>query len=170
MGYKYLFYCLYNSEDRIEDPKKLTAFIEDVLDPYGNNKDTYLKEFELKKNDYDAKFVKVLDEVKKTKKIVKDNINLTEHLYDIIEKGWNKDEFKSNSNSNRLPYFIRLFNDKDTQNKNNIKFCIDNKSKSKELDSNKYDSDNDVKSKRSDSSNSLMDFDVECCKTLSNEI
>jgi hypothetical protein len=34
MGYKYLFYCLYNTEDKIEDPKKLTALIEDVLDPY----------------------------------------------------------------------------------------------------------------------------------------
>ena len=108
-----------------------------------------------------------MDEVKKTKQLVKDNINLTEYVYDIIEKGENKEEF--NSKLNKLPYFIRLFNDKDTS-KNNIKFVINDKSKSKELDSNNYDSDNDLKSKRSDSSNSLMDFDVECCKTLSNEI
>jgi phosphatidylglycerophosphate synthase len=166
MGYKYLFYCLYNSKDKIEDPKKLTAFIEDVLDPYGNNKDTYLKEVELEKNTYDTKFVKVLEEVKKTKQLVKDNINLTEYVYDIIEKGENKEEF--NSKLNKLPYFIRLFNDKDTPKKNNIKFLINDKSK--ELDSSNYDSDNDLKSKRSDSSNSLMDFDVECCKTLSNKI
>jgi phosphatidylglycerophosphate synthase len=147
MGYKYLFYCLYNSGDKIEDPKKLSAFIEDVLDPYGNDKERYSKEVELKKNKHHTNF--------------KDNIDLTEYVYDTIEKGENKHGL--NSTINKSPNFIRLFNDKDTQ-KNNIKFLIHDKN-----NSDNYDSDNDIKSKRSDSSNSLMDFDVECCKTLSNE-
>lgn len=155
ISYKYFFYCLYNSQDKIDDPKQLTSFIEDVLSPYGNECNN-LKESDLKKIEYDKKFMKVFNEIKKTQKIVKDNINLTEYLYHIIGKREKTTNNNDNSTQIQPPYFVRLY--EDTQNTNNISISIDS------------DSDNDKKSKRSDSSHSLMDFDVECCKTMSNEL
>ena len=100
-------------------------------------------------NKQDQKFKKIWTEVKKTKGLLKDNITLTENLYDKMEKGENKGLFTLK----KMPNIIKLFDPK--PDISNIKLLVDEIGES--------DSDlEDKGSKRSDSSNSLMDFDVIC--------
>jgi len=165
---KWLF-CGFGINSQTEDPTKLSSFIEDVMDPFGRH-DKYLKqikEMEEKKHiekekDYqnqkvnyikqEEKFKHMWDEVKKTKYLLKDNISLTEQLYEKLESGELHKENKV-MNLKKYPNIVQLFGYKKTVDINNIKLMAE------ELMS----SDNEEKkSKKSDSSNSLMDFDVVC--------
>jgi hypothetical protein len=92
-------------------------------------------------------------EVKKTKSLLKDNICLTEQLYDKLESGeLKKEDLKEKTITlKKFPNIIKLFESKPKLDINNIKLMAE------EIN----DSDNDEKkSKHSNSSNSLMDFDV----------
>jgi hypothetical protein len=165
-------WCGFGTRDitnQIDDPRKLSSFIEDVMNPFGRH-DKYLqqvKENEEKKNQkeneekkekeqlqkQDEKFKKVWTEVKKTKSLLKDNICLTEQLYDKLESGeLKKEDLKEKTITlKKFPNIIKLFESKPKLDINNIKLMAE------EIN----DSDNDEKkSKHSNSSNSLMDFDV----------
>jgi len=164
-----------NTINEKDDPRKLSSFIEDVMDPYGRQ-DKYLKEAkeidekkrkkdeeqkkQLEKSQKDnEKYKKMWDEIKKTKSLLKDNISLTEQLYDNLEKGEliksEKKEYKTNGfltlKKNNI---VKLFGYKMKPDMSNIKLIAE------ELLH--HDSDEEKKSKHSDSSNSLMDFDVVC--------
>jgi hypothetical protein len=156
-----------------DDPTKLNSFIEDVMDPFGRH-DKYLKQIKdiedkkikekennkqkefIKKQD--KNFKKVCSDFKKTKDLLKDNITLTEQLYEKLERGEihnekNKDSENKVMNLKKYPNIIQLFGNKKKVDINNIKLMAE------EL----ITSDNEErKSKNSDSSNSLVDFDVVC--------
>jgi hypothetical protein len=169
---KWLF-CGIGINSPSDDPTKLNSFIEDVMDPFGRH-DKYLKQIKdiedkkikekennkqkefIKKQD--KNFKKVCSDFKKTKDLLKDNIILTEQLYEKLERGEihnekNKETENKVINLKKYPNIIQLFGNKKKVDINNIKLMAE------ELIS----SDNEEKkSKNSDSSNSLVDFDVVC--------
>ena len=177
------FCCSYNIEDKIIDPRKISTFIEDVMDPYGRQ-DKLLKDMEEKekekkkekekeeknnekimKKEEDDKIKKVWNAITKTKSLLKDNIALTENLYDKLEKG--EIIQKNNKNSsimtlNRFPNVVKLFETPKKPDIQNIKLEIN--------EINEMDSDDDKKSKRSNSSESLMDLDVICESSCKNNL
>ena len=160
------FFCGYNIEEKIVDPRKISTFIEDVMDPYGRQdkilKDLEEKEKERKKEKENEerkkekdKIKKVWDAIIKTKSLLKDNITLTEDLYNKLEKG----EIIENKNGinmtlNKFPNVVKLFETPKKPDIQNIKLEIN--------DINEMDSDDEKRSKRSNSSGSLMDLDVIC--------
>lgn len=157
-------------KDRITDPRKLSTFIEDVMDPYGRQdklkkeeeekQSKYIKERNIEKkklekyNKENEKIKKVCEDVKKTKQLLKDNITLTEQLYDKMEKGVINNEKRLTLK--KVPNIIKLMglNKTDKDYIEHIKLSID--------DIGLFDSDNeDTKMcNNSDSDHSLMDFDV----------
>jgi len=159
-----------------DDPKTLSTFIEDVMNPFGRQ-DKYFKEREadekrkkeMEEEDYkninkkikkeqDIKYNKVCEELKKTKHLLKDNIFLTEQLYESIERGEiNKQEKNNHYNfADSHPNIVKLLGfNKTKPDFNNIKLMAE------ELINNNVEEE-DKRSKHSDSSNSLMDFDVVC--------
>lgn len=142
-----LFCCNFVVEQQVKDPRKLSTFIEDIMDPYANNENNENNTNE-KREEIDLSFF--LSELNKTKLLVKSNIELTDKLYDKIEKGE-----KSVFSLNHFPNVVNLFNG------SNTKTDIDNiRAKAEELFN--FDEDDEEKKSvnRSDSSNSLMDFSV----------
>ena len=159
---RYWFCCI---KQQLDDPKKLSIFIEDVMDPYGRQDKN---EIELKaQNELDEKkreeFAKKKEQdKKKLMKLFKYNPAVVDNLYDKIEKGEiykevkealkeiKLEDVKTESENNffnlkKLGNFVNL-----TGNNDNMKLIID-----------EFMND-DKHSRRSDSSNSLMDFDVIC--------
>jgi hypothetical protein len=152
-------------KQQLDDPKKLSIFIEDVMDPYGRQDKN---EIELKaQNELDEKKREELtkkkeEDKKKLMKLFKYNTAVVDNLYDKIEKGEiykevkealkeiKLEDVKTESENNffnlrKLGNIVNL-----SGNNDNMKLIID-------------DFMNDDKhSRRSDSSNSLMDFDVIC--------
>jgi len=168
------FCCGYGITEQLIDPRKLNSFIEEVLDPY-KKQDIIISEYEDYKKDLmkkteenrllfeknriradDIKFNKINIEVKKTKNLLKENIELTSHLYDKMEKGQlNKVEENNTFTLKKMPNIFKLLGTDNKTEVNNIKLQIE---KMVENDSDFEDK----KSIRSNSSNSLMDFDVVC--------
>jgi hypothetical protein len=170
-------FCGYGVKDKIIDPRKLSSFIEDVMDPYGrqdklkkdeekkllkekHDRERSEKESEKTKNKH-HKFKKVWEEIQKTKNLLKDNISLTEKLYEKMEKGEvnnsdSEDESRGLFILKKIPQVIKLFgaHHKKELNINNIKLLVN--------EITEFDSDNEDKKSRnnSDSDDSLMDFDV----------
>ena len=161
--------------EKITDPRKMSSFIEDVMDPYGRQDkiNEEMREKDIvnkakiekeniktnKKKTEEQKYNKVWEEVKKTKSILKNNVYLIEQLYDKLEKGeiQQTDENKTSINYKSFPNVVTLFGDNNNNKSifNNIHFQID------ELVG--IESDNEEKkSKKSDSTNSLLDLDVTC--------
>ena len=79
MTFRRLFCCGYGIKEKIIDPRKISQFIEDVMDPYGRQ-DKYLK---------DLKDLKEKEEKDKNKllKYFKNNKKVVECLYEKMEKG-----------------------------------------------------------------------------------
>jgi len=165
------FGCSYFNKEKMIDPRKLSTFIEDVMDPYGRqdkiieetkkleiiSNNNAKKEMDIKYQENNYK--NVWTEVKKTNKLLKNNTNLIEELYDKLEKGeLNHTKSKKNTNlTSNFPNVIKLFGDitNNMPSFSNVQLNID------EIDDLNSDKD-EKKSKKSDSSNSLMDFDVVC--------
>ena len=169
------FGCGFFIKEKLIDPRKLSTFIEDVMDPYGrqdkimeqskkdfkaDNSEKRKKEMEERLFKYqENKYKKVWDEVKKTKHLLKNNSTLIGQIYDKLEKGEFNHKVEEKQNTiftlKKFPTVIKLFG-------NNLKPLMN----SINLNMNEvtdFDSDNDEKkSKKSDSSNSLLDFDVVC--------
>ena len=169
------FGLYYFINEKIVDPRKMSTFIEAVMDPYGRQdkivEETKKTENEnnLKKNKsnkiissyQDKNWKKVWDEVKKTKNLLKNNTDLIEQLYEKLERGEVKDcnTLKNKENTvilNKFPNVIKLFGN----NNKSLKPIFENINL-KIQDIKDFDSDNEEKkSRKSDSSNSLLDFDV----------
>ena len=139
--------CGFGMESKLDNPTKLSTFIEDVMDPFGRH-DKYLKnikEIEDKKQKekekesnkqkenlkkQDDKYNKVWSEVKKTKDLLKDNISLTEQLYEKLESGElhtekNHEQQKTVMNLTKYPNIIQLFGNKKKIDINNIKLMAE---------------------------------------------
>ena len=156
MTFRRWFCCGYGIKEKIIDPRKLSQFIEDVMDPYGRQ-DKYLKDLK-EKEEFQEK--KKEEDKQKLFKYFKNNKKVVECLYDKMEKGEIYKEIKNcrechesdgdnniltlNNVKNKIGDVIKLGGEDD-----NVKLQID-------------DINEEKRSRRSDSSNSLMDFDVVC--------
>jgi len=156
-------------KEKIIDPRRMSTFIEEVMDPYGRQDKILEKQKENDihfKNNSNNKFHKILSpyqdnnykkiwtEIKKSKNLLKNNTYLIEELYDKLEKG---EISNSTVTLNQFPNVIKLSG---MYNKKSSKTLFDNINLQIN-DIKEYDSENEEKkSKKSDSSNSLLDFDV----------
>jgi len=180
------FFCGFNVDEKVINPRKLSTFVEDVMDPYGRQdkiikelkeketemkkeKEAYEKEIERKKlKKDDEKFKNVWNAVNKTKSLMKENVSLIEKIYDKLEKGQlDEKNIKTYQNGNngmnsiftlkKMPNIVELFGTSNGKpDFDHIKLSID---EIKDIDIDNEDR----KSRRSDSSNSL-DCIVECEK------
>jgi hypothetical protein len=168
------FFCGYGVDEKLIDPRKMNSFIEEVIDPYKkqdmniNEYDEYKRELNKKTEENrllfekrremedEIKFNKINYEVKKTKQLLKENIDLTSQLYDKMEKG---EIYKENSDRGftlkKVPNIFKLLGNDNKTEINNIKLQIN------EMVENESEAE-EKRSIRSNSSNSLMDFDVVC--------
>jgi len=154
------FNCVINQ--KINDPKKLSLFIEDVMDPYGRQ-----DKFDLELNEQNEKKIeeaekKREEDKRKLFKLFKNNKAVVENLYDKIEKGDIYKEVKE------ILKEIKIEDVKPEDENNILKFktfgnIVNLGGNHDNVALNMDDFINEEKhSRRSDSSNSLMDFDVTC--------
>ena len=174
---KWIYSTFYYKHEKTDNPKQLSTFIEDVMNPYGRQ-DTLnkLKEESDKlmreqrkqeeitnrqKTKEDENKRRVWKSISTTKSLIKENIKLTEQMYEKMEKGeMNKcDSDKKNSvflnlkkRSNDVVRLFGLTDEKPDFERINLSL--------EEL--NVSDDDNDEKrSKISESTNSV-DYDIDC--------
>lgn len=150
--------CWCRPKEKGGNPKKLSTFVEDVMDPYGRQ-DKYLNEMmaidekgRVDKLNKDAAFSKkILAEIQQTNNLLKNNITCAEHIYSMLEEGRVASPSQENGTFTlKKNNIVRLFGP-DLQNQNNINISFEDA----ELAHN-----SDTRSIRSDSSNSLIDMDV----------
>jgi len=186
------WFCFgFNIKEKVVDPRTISTFIEDVMNPYGRQdkiiQELKEKEAELQKEKEkkekenikktikkdNEKFKKVWEALSKTKGLMKQNVNLIEKLYDKLERGelneknvLNHDDDVKNKNK-----FNSVFTLKKMPNIIEL-FGIDNDVKPnfehikfsiEEINNTDFEND-EIRSKRSDSSNSL-DCDIQGEKT-----
>ena len=178
---KWLF-CGFGIKDIIIDPKKLSTFVEDVMDPYGRQdkknaqelekkeeldrkKEKEKKEKELKVEKEDEKFKKVWTEIKKTKDLLKDNIDLTEELYQKLEAGeFNKEkDIEEIFTLKKIPNFFKLFGME--KKDHDIEYIKMASNKIRE-----NDSDDEKGSIHNDSEHAFMDLDIQGCNDNNMEL
>jgi hypothetical protein len=155
-------FCWFRTAERGDNPKKLSTFVEDVMDPYGRQ-DKYLSELKevddkmrVDKLNKDAAFSKkVLTELQQTTQLLKNNITCAEQIYSMIEEGRGAPSGQERGTITlKKNNIVRLFGS-DIQNPDNIKILFDETATSMRNPDNA-----ETRSIRSDSSNSLIDLDV----------
>ena len=151
-------FCWCRPKEKGGNPKKLSTFVEDVMDPYGRQ-DKYLSEMRVldemgrvDKLNKDAAFSKkILTEIQQTNNLLKNNITFTEHIYSMLEEGRVASPAQENSTFTlKKNNIVRLFGP-DIQGQNNINISFEDAGLAHN---------SDTRSIRSDSSNSLIDMDV----------
>jgi len=148
-----LFCCNCVVKQQIDDPRALSTFIEQVMDPYGiqDKIDKELKENaeieEKKKEEY---MKKREEEKKKLYKLFKNNKQITDKIYEKMENGEIYQELKEvlNENKQKIGNIVTIGGK--GQSLDNMILTLDDIFN------------NEMQERRSDSSNSLMDFDVIC--------
>jgi hypothetical protein len=155
MTFRRWFLCGCGMREEDNDPRKLSTFVEDVMDPYGRqDRLQKIEEAACKKID-DTFFKKLLNEFQSNSKLLRDNINVTKNIYDRLEQGQLTTKAKDKDKPITLKkqaHIVKLFGSPREENL------------SVEIDELACDND-EIKSIRSDSSNSLMDIDVVCLQT-----
>lgn len=169
------WFCCGFRQEKLTHPKKLSTFVEDVMDPYGRQdkkidearkekKELEAKQAQEKKElenkiiKEDEKFKKVWVEIKKTKDLIKNNIDLTEDLYNKVERGemQREKEEKEILTLKRFPMFVKLLGlEKKELDIQDIKVAFN--------EINNIDSDNEdkVSVHNSDSEHEFMDLEVQ---------
>lgn len=165
MSFRRWFCFGYGINEEIIDPRKISTFIEDVMDPYGRQ-EKHLKETEEKRSEYQKKLLKIF----------KNNKNVVNCVYENMENGEINDDFKwddikwcercNHKNEKKTPLFLNIDNIK-TRIGNIVKLGGQNNAEiiNSELKNDEINYDEvyeEKRSTRSDSSNTLMDFDVTC--------
>jgi len=151
--------CNYMLNKQLEDPKKLSHFIESVMDPYGmRDKEIYEDKINNKKfkKSQDKQIKLLCREIEKTSILLHDNIVKTDEIYNKLENGElyeinlnkNNEENKNKKSSiTQLPNIFRLgWGGGDDNIKLKINGC-ENRSRS-----------------NSDSTDAMVDFDIICDK------
>lgn len=151
-------FCWCRPKEKGGNPKKLSTFVEDVMDPYGRQ-DKYLSEMtaldekgRVDKLNKDTAFSKkLLAEIQQTNNLLKNNITCAEHIYSMLEEGRVASPSQENGTFTlKKNNIVRLFGP-DLQNQNNINISFEDAD---------FAHNSDTRSIRSDSSNSLIDMDV----------
>jgi len=186
------WFCFgFNIKEKVIDPRKISTFIEDVMNPYGRQdkiiQELKEKEAELQKDKEkkekenikktikkdNEKFKKVWEALSKTKGLMKQNVNLIEKLYDKLERGElnEKNVLNHDDDVNNKNKFNSVFTLKKMPNiielfgiENDVKPNFEHiKFSIEEINNTDFEND-EIRSKRSDSSNSL-DCDIQGEKT-----
>ena len=186
------WFCFgFNIKEKVVDPRTISTFIEDVMNPYGRQdkiiQELKEKEAELQKEKEkkekenikktikkdNEKFKKVWDALSKTKGLMKQNVNLIEKLYDKLERGElnEKNVLNHDDDVNNKNKFNSVFTLKKMPNiielfgiENDVKPNFEHiKFSIEEINNTDFEND-EIRSKRSDSSNSL-DCDIQGEKT-----
>jgi hypothetical protein len=159
MTFRRWFLCGCGMREEDNDPRKLSTFVEDVMDPYGRQDRLQKTEEAACKKMDDTFFKKLLNEFQANSKLLRDNINVTKNIYDTLEQGQLTTKAKDKAKDKDKPitlkkqgHIVKLFGSPREENL------------SVEIDELACDND-EIKSIRSDSSNSLMDIDVVCVQT-----
>jgi hypothetical protein len=151
-------FCWCKPKEKGGNPKKLSTFVEDVMDPYGRQ-DKYLSEMtaldergRVDKLNKDTAFSKkLLAEIQQTNNLLKNNITCAEHIYSMLEEGRVASQSQENGTFTlKKNNIVRLFGP-DIQGQNNINISFEDAD---------HAHNSDTRSIRSDSSNSLIDMDV----------
>ena len=154
--------CWCKSKEKGEDPKKLSTFVEDVMDPYGRQ-DKYVREVKAAedtaradKSRTDAAFIKkIFAEIQQTNTLLKNNILCTGQIYSMMEEGRTPTPIREQTPlSLKKHNVVRLFGP-EAASQNNIHISFED-----ELESTHISDNAEIKSVRSDSSDSLVDIDV----------
>jgi len=154
------------NNEYITDPRKLSLFIEDIMNPFGRldiiEKEKKKREKQKEKEKEKEKGLKmneskiVWDAISKTKVLIKENINMTEKLYDRLEKGEiNKKGEKDEKNIITLKRPSNVVNLKDKPNFQEIKLKVE------EITEYNPDFIQGITSRVSESSNNSLDCDIE---------
>ena len=144
-----LFFCGFGLKEKTKDPRELNSFIKDLMDPYGNKYGKQIHELDEYSNIQHE--INRSNEIffDKTNKLIKENIQLSNIIYDKIEKGVklkSLSNFKeSESGKKYLNTVVKLFG---FDNKKNKDFNFKEK--------NNYN----YSPKNSDSDESQIDIDV----------
>ena len=172
---KWFYNFFYYKHEKTDNPKKLSTFIEDVMDPYGRQ-DTFNKLKEesdklmreqqkqeeitnRKKTKEDESKRRVWKSISTAKSLIKKNIKLTEQMYEKMEKGeMNKDDqdkkesmfFNLKKRSNEVVKLFGLTVEKPDFERINL-----------DIDEIKVSDDDEKRSKISESTNSV-DYDIVC--------
>jgi len=186
------WFCFgFNIKEKVVDPRTISTFIEDVMNPYGRQdkiiQELKEKEAELQKDKEkkekenikktikkdNEKFKKVWEALSKTKGLMKQNVNLIEKLYDKLERGElnEKNVLNHDDDVNNKNKFNSVFTLKKMPNiielfgiENDVKPNFEHiKFSIEEINNTDFEND-EIRSKRSDSSNSL-DCDIQGEKT-----
>ena len=157
MTFRRWFLCGCGMREEDNDPRKLSTFVEDVMDPYGRQDRLQKTEEAACKKMDDTFFKKLLNEFQANSKLLRDNINVTKNIYDTLEQGQLTTKAKDKEKDKPITlkkqaHIVKLFGSPREENL------------SVEIDELACDND-EIKSIRSDSSNSLMDIDVVCVQT-----
>ena len=89
-----IFLCGYGMEYKIKDPKKLNPFIRDIMDPYGSGEEKEINAF------HEYKKIKATIDISnkeyfdKTNMLLRENIELSQTIYDNMEKGEGSKKYK----------------------------------------------------------------------------
>jgi hypothetical protein len=157
-----LFFCNYNFIKSVENPKKLSRFIELVMDPYGVQ-DQIEKEIKLQ-NKYEEKKLNIQNKKREKDKnrlfnLLDKNKDITDILFEKIENGEIYPEIKK---------IIEEKNIKKEEKENVGGFynliSLGKEKKHVQLNIHENVYEYDIHERRSNSSNSLMDIDVTCIK------
>jgi hypothetical protein len=148
-----------DNNEYISDPRKLSLFIEDIMNPFGRldiiEKEKKKKEKEKEREKNKEKGLKineskmVWDAISKTKGLIKENISMTEKLYDKLEKGELKE--KNVLTLKKVSNVVNLFN---KPNFEDIKLKID------EINEFKPEFVEKISSRMSESSNNSLDCEI----------
>lgn len=106
-------FCGYGLREKTKDPRKLNDFIKNLLYPYGTEKQVMnTNQYDKMKNEINRNNQTYFN---KTNKLIKQNIQLSNSIYDKMEKGGIKLSH-SDSSKNLLNNVVRLFgmDNKDT--------------------------------------------------------
>jgi len=176
------FCCNYLVKKQINNPKKLSYFIETVMDPYGiqDEKEEIFKENDQKNKKLQEKQIKkVWKEIKNTQTILTKNIKKTNEIYEKLEKGElncelhnydfekldNNNNNNNNSNNNDNDNSIFHLNKLLPKVPNVFKLFGHNRDNFEQnIRLNIYGEENRSRN-NSDSTDAMVDFDVTCEKT-----
>jgi len=179
----HFFCCSCGIKPKIDDPKKLSKFIELVMDPYGVQDKTEMELKQQQKDEEKERDIQIKrkeEDKKKLFKYFKKNKEITDIIYDKIENGEIYQDLKKILTKKDEEENDTEPKDKKKESKEEIKentsimslknFSLENiiqlGREKDHVQLNIYDNilSKEVHERRSNSSNSLMDFDVTCDK------
>jgi len=103
------FLCGFGLEDKIKDPRELNDFIKELMYPYGTNDGKELKGSKIV-SEYDKIRVEIdksnQQHFEKTNQLIQRNIDVSNHIYDKMEKGIHHIEEEEENKKN--PFFSRV--------------------------------------------------------------